>query len=451
VIHNDYQSEPARKGYPLGHFYVTRHMSVPLMDGDQVTAVVGVGNKTDPYDEADVRQLTLFMQGMWALLGRRRAEKALQDALVRLRELEFIINHSDTVALLCRIERGYPLEFVSDSIEQYGYLPQDFLNRQINFADIIAAEDRPRLSEMLRQCACGECSEFAEEFRLVARNGTQRWVSGHGWVRRDDRNCPTHIQGITVDITERKRMEEYMLRTERLAAMGYMSAVLAHEVKNPLQAIRSYLELMLQFSLDASERQEYLNFCCEEVDRLTEITGRVLGYARPGGQETRPIPVSLAALLDQALTLSGDALRRAKVQVDKHLPIDLPPVLVIPNQVTQALLNLTLNASEAMSEGGWLDIGAWVEGSQVVLAMANDGPPIAEEHLTHLFDPFFTTKADGVGLGLYVSQSVIQQQGGSLSAENLPAGRGIVFKLRLPLAPVSELPSASDLLVREEP
>jgi len=143
-----------------------------------------------------------------------------------------------------------------------------------------------------------------------------------------------------------------MLRTERLAAMGYMSAVRAHEVKNPLQAIRSYLELMLQFPLDASERQEYLNFCCEEVDRLTEITGRVLGYARPGSQDTRPIPVSLAALLDQALTLSGDALRRAKVQVDRHVPNDLPPVLVIPSQVTQALLNLTLNASEAMPEGG---------------------------------------------------------------------------------------------------
>jgi len=83
--------------------------------------------------------------------------------------------------------------------------------------------------------------------------------------------------------------------------------------------------------------------------------------------------------------------------------------------------------------------------------MANDGPPITEEHLAHLFDPFFTTKPGGIGLGLYVSQSVIQQQGGSLSVENLPGGRGIVFKLRLPLAPVSELPGATNLLLREEP
>ncbi|MFM8319776.1 MAG: PAS domain S-box protein [Chloroflexota bacterium] len=439
VIHNDYPQMEDRKGCPPGHFPVQRHMSAPLMDGDQVAAVVGVGNKIEPYDESDARQLTLFMQGMWALLRRHQAEQALQAAHDQLRELDFIINHSDTVALLCRMEPDWPVEYISDSIAQYGYLPVDFVDGGLSLGDIILDEDRPKLADELKRCISRECSEFVLELRLRARNGAVRWVSGHGWVRQDTQGQVTHIQGITIDITERKRMEEYMLRTERLTAMGYMSAVLAHEVKNPLQAIRSHLELMLQFELEAAEQQEYLRFCCNEIDRLAEITGRVLGFAHPGqpaqaGQGQRPVPVSLAALVDQALSLSGDALRRARVQVEKLIPHDLPPVLVVPNQVTQALLNLTLNAAEAATPGGWLKISAGVEAGMAVLSLSNDGPPIENEHLAHLFDPFFTTKPDGVGLGLYVSYSAIQQQGGVLTVENRADGGGVVFRLCLPLA-----------------
>ena len=440
VIHNDYQNLPHKKGYPEGHFHVVRHLSVPVLDGERVVAVAGVGNKAAPYEENDARQLSLFMSSMYALLRRKQAEQDLRQALRDLRQLEFIVNQSDAVVFLWRFEPGLPVEFVSNNVARYGYTPQDFTEGSIQYADMIYPEDQPRLLSEVQRYIDESQSEFNQEYRILTAAGEQRWLRGRTWVRRDELGRPTHFQGLVYDITDWKKVEDYMLRTERLAAMGHVAAALAHEIKNPLQAIQSNLELLIEYDLPIEERVESLRFSIEEIERLNEITGRMLGFVRPS-ENTHPVPVSAPNLVRHALALGNDAIKRGRIHVQVDLPDFLPPVLAIPGQITQVLLNLVLNAAEAMSDGGRLEISARSEEVYLALLLKNDGPSIPSEQIGRLFEPFFTTKPNSTGLGLFVSHNILQQLGGSIEAANSPDGHGVIFTLRLPLADYAEQPA----------
>lgn len=240
-------------------------------------------------------------------------------------------------------------------------------------------------------------------------------------------------EAIQHELGERKRIEQYIIRTERLAAMGRITATLAHEIKNPLQAIRSHLDLLLDFPLSPEERQSSLNICSQEVDHLTEIIERTLSFVRPG-EERLPVPTSLHRLLTRALNLASKSLEHANIQIKNYVTDDLPQVLVQPEQIAQVLLNLFINSVEAMPIGGLVEIRATCDDAFVILTFSNDGPPIPEEHIEHIFDPFFTTKPTNTGLGLYVSYLIVEQHGGSIQVDNMCSKQGVCFTIRLPQA-----------------
>ena len=302
--------------------------------------------------------------------------------------------------------------------------------------------DMPEVVEELEWCFTEKASlkrEMLYRLRLTGEN--KHFAVKYAFVP------PDLVSVYTEDITERKHMEQYMLRAERLAAMGYMAATLAHEIQNPLQAIHSHLELVLDFDLEPSEREEYLRFCCREIERLTEVTERTLDFARPA-KETL-CSASIAHLLQQALAISKP-LQHARVQVTTDIPADIPAVLVMPDQIVQVLLNLIINAIEAIPDSGHVHITACVDddhmgGDMVVLTLTNDGPPIPPEHIEHIFDPFFTTKLGGTGLGLFISHNIVEQHGGMISVENLEDNQGVAFGIALPIACPDEGQEADDV------
>jgi signal transduction histidine kinase len=238
------------------------------------------------------------------------------------------------------------------------------------------------------------------------------------------------------DITDRKQAEQQTIRVERMAAMGWLATALAHEISNPLQAIQSNLELTLDFDLEPDEQKGYLEVVRQEIERLAKITQRVVDFARPADNTRHPI--SIAHLTQETLGLVGRQLELAGVEATTDLPDDLPPVFVAPDQIIQVLLNLSVNAIEAMPDGGHLHITARVAGGAVALTLTNDGPPISAEHIEHIFDPFFTTKSGGTGLGLSISHAIVHRHGGTISAENLEDGRGVMFTVTLPVAGVAD-------------
>jgi signal transduction histidine kinase len=246
----------------------------------------------------------------------------------------------------------------------------------------------------------------------------------------------TGIVGVSTDATERLQAEEVLRRTERLAEMGRLAAALAHEINNPLQAICSHLELVLDFDLEAEEQEQYLQVCRQEIERLAEITQRVLSFARPA-EDTRH-PVSIADLVQRTLALVSKQLEQTNVRVTTDFPDHLSAILVVPHQVVQVLLNIVINATEVMDSGGSVHVEACEEDGMMALTLSNNGPPIPPEHVGRIFDPFFSTKPNGTGLGLSTSYNIIQGHGGDIRVENLTDGQGVRFTITLPIAHLSE-------------
>lgn len=169
--------------------------------------------------------------------------------------------------------------------------------------------------------------------------------------------------------------------------------------------------------------------------RIAAIVHRLLEFQRP--KVGRPSVQNIAGLLQDVLALSGKQLQQAGVTVDYDLDQDLPPVLVVGDQLKQVFLNLILNAVEAMPGGGRLLIRGYCLDDDVVVTFGDTGPGIAPEDMGQMFEPFFSTKHSGSGLGLAVSQEIVSNHGGVLSAANQPEG-GALFSLTLPALPESE-------------
>jgi two-component system sporulation sensor kinase A len=313
--------------------------------------------------------------------------------------------------------------------EMTGYSREEL--SQISLADTYRNPDAR--APLLKQLQAGG-SVRGFEVELVRKDGVPYWASLT--ITPLTMDGEDVVLTLAQDITEQKQMERHLLLTERLAAVGRFAAGLAHEINNPLQAIRSNLELVLDFDLEPDECQARLRVVRQQIGDLVQTTRQVLGVAQPG-DDTR-YSVNIADVVQRTLALVDRQLQQAHVRVTTDLPADLPRVLVAPKQIGQVLFNLTVNAIEAMPEGGHVHLAARVDGETVALAVSNDGPSIPAEHIDHVFDAFFTTKPEGTGLGLTISYRIVEQHGGTIRVENLGDDRGVVFTVTLPIAHLAQ-------------
>jgi PAS domain S-box-containing protein len=355
---------------------------------------------------------------------RKRAEEALRESEETARailnaatESMMLVDDQMTVLALNQIAAQ---RFGKSADELVGMRLQDFPPELL--PPVLARSRVAQIREVIRS---GRPIHFEDERAGIVFDITIYPIFADGKVKR--------LAIFAQDITARRRAEQQAIRAERLAAMGQLAAALAHEINNPLQAIRSNLELSLASELEAEERKQHLRIALQEIERLSGTAQRVLDFAKPA-QDTRS-PVSIADLVQRILSLMNKRLQLASVQVTTDFPPDPLLVFVAPDQIAQVLLNLTLNAVEAMPDGGHLHIAAHANGDAIVLALTNDGPHLSGKQIEHLFDPFFTTKPKGAGLGLSISHSIVEQHGGAVDVANLEGERGVTFTLTLPIAP----------------
>jgi signal transduction histidine kinase len=232
------------------------------------------------------------------------------------------------------------------------------------------------------------------------------------------------------DVTANRRAEQRATQDERLAAMGQIAGTLAHEINNPLQAIRSTLEMMVDFDLGSDESKEYLSVAIEEIQYLARVTHGVLEFTKFVQEDLRR--VSAAELLQKALTLADERLKLAQVQVVISSPDHPVFILAVPDQIVQALFSLITSAAETMPGGGYLDIAIRANGDMAILALSSSG--IVSDQIEHLFDPFFADQVGSAGLGPWVSRGIVERHNGTISIQNL-GDQGVVFEVVLPLHP----------------
>jgi signal transduction histidine kinase len=230
-----------------------------------------------------------------------------------------------------------------------------------------------------------------------------------------------------------KRVEESqqaLLRVEKMAAAGRLTASIAHEVNNPLQSVQNCLHLAGHESVSPEKRKEYFELAKKELDRLMKTMQRMLDFYRPGAAKIEE--VDLLDLLNHVLSLTSQQLSLKHIEVKTELPTSLPSIYAVSSQIQQIFFNLILNSLDAMPGGGELMIRARAVKNGVEMIFEDNGPGIPEDHRENIFEPFFSTKEGGTGLGLTVSYNIVTAHGGTLDLIQ-GRGSGACFRLFLPM------------------
>jgi hypothetical protein len=246
------------------------------------------------------------------------------------------------------------------------------------------------------------------------------------------------------DVTERVGLEAQLQQSDKLSSIGLLAAGVAHEVNTPLAGISSYSQMLMQQIPETDPRRQLLEKIHRQTSRASSIVNNLLNFSRV--TEARYAPVELNRVIDDTIQLLEAQLRNTEIEVMRSYADELPLAFGDAPKLQQVLMNLILNARDAMPQGGRLEISTEADEDSVVIEIRDTGLGIAPEHLSKIYDPFFTTKqiGKGTGLGLAVSYGIIRDHGGHIDVESKP-GEGTCFHITIPLAATRQmLATASD-------
>ncbi|MGA7424074.1 MAG: PAS domain S-box protein, partial [Candidatus Sulfotelmatobacter sp.] len=325
--------------------------------------------------------------------------------------------------------------FVSSRVRDLlGYQPEDLVGKKISETE----DHSPELAALYRDVSSGIRIFGAAEYGARHRDGSWRTMRASASQFFD---ADGKIGGVIVsvrDITMEKKLEQQIVQSERLAAMGAMIGGVAHELNNPLTSILGVSEL-LQDSQTTDAARKQIGILQQQARRAAEIVHNLTYFSRPPAPGKSP--VNLGEIVERTLNLHAYSLRKNNITVDFLREPTLPYVQADPHQLMQVFLNLILNAEQAIREArdrGTLRIRLGNNGEAVWASFHDDGPGIPGDILASIFDPFYTTKRPGrgTGLGLSICKAVMKEHNGTIEAANAPGG-GAVFTVTLHAAAAS--------------
>ncbi len=387
-----------------------------------------------------------------------------------LRQANTIINQSPVVAFLWENTENWPVRFVSENIKGLcGYSAREFMSGEVFYNEIIHSDDLERVVEEVTKNSLTKNNSFVHSpYRIITRNNGIRWIQDTTYIGKNSRGEITHFEGIVFDITERRKMEDQLLISEKMTTIAGLAAGVAHEINTPLSGILQAAQL-IEMGLDPGEEQNrvlaadcgvdlakmqdylekkelgfFLTGIRESAVTAAHIVADLLQFSRP--QERVASVVNLAQLIDRSIELAKTDYSLKKdyniqnVTFVRHYSSEPLQVNCLDIEIEQVLINLIQNACQAMTGTPDLTDPQIIlctkqNHDMAVIEVEDNGPGIAEEIRIQIFDPFFTTKdvGQGTGLGLSVSYSIIcDKHGGTIRVESTP-GKGTRFIIELPM------------------
>jgi signal transduction histidine kinase len=269
---------------------------------------------------------------------------------------------------------------------------------------------------------------------MVDRSGSKMTIMISATARWGDAGAFAGITAMLKDVTEMRRMDKYLARTEKLASIGQLASGVAHEINNPLGVIQCYANLIAKSQPPGSQILSDVGIIRKHTDQCRSVVEALLNFSR--ASEPRKTKVDINSCTEEVVSVLDLQFQKAQCTIEQQFDPSLPEITADANKIKQVLMNLLINASQAMPDGGRISVRTALstDKKDLTVAIADTGQGIAPEDIDRIFDPFYTTKGPekGTGLGLSVSYGIIQQHGGHIRVECAP-DLGTQFTIHLPV------------------
>lgn len=366
-----------------------------------------------------------FVGHVQDITERKQVENELRASHERFNQLA----NNITDAFWIRSPDMQTVQFVSPAFETIWGRPVEYLHAHPSaWPDFIVPEDRDRVLRTFAELT-GEREQLDLEYRIMRPDGEVRWIRSRGYQVRNAEGTLTRIIGIVTDITDRKQAEAELRQAQKMEAVGQLAAGVAHEFNNILQTLMS-MATMSRLNGASQEAVRIASVMEQQIRRGASVTRQLLLSSRPEELSKRSID-----LREQVSNAKELLQRLIPENIRLVLETSHKPAIVEGDagQIQQVLLNLAINARDAMPEGGTLTLRVVSAENEVLLEVQDDGFGFDDNTRNHLFEPFFTTKkvGEGTGLGLAVVYRIVEQHGGRIEVQSAP-GKGSLFRVILP-------------------
>ncbi|WP_134686361.1 PAS domain S-box protein [Brevibacillus migulae] len=432
ILHANPQCE-FLTGYPAKEWegHVLQQMIIPeerenasrflqrAAEGETVTYETTILHKTGMY-------LTILMKNFPAIIeGQVVGIYGLATALSQDEKYQLITEN--TLDMIAKISLEGKCLYISPACQTVlGYEPREMVGQYV--WQYFHPDERVQFHLKELRASFLEKKSYTVTCRLRTKWGAYTWFEILGKPVMDPRTGRIQeIIAVARDITERMKTQELLQNSEKLTLVGQLAAGIAHEIRNPLTALKGFLQLMQSGN---QQKQEYFSIMSSELARIELIVSELLVLAKP--QTSAFQERNLHTLINHVVTLIDTEAIIKNVQISVEVDDNVQWIRCDENQLKQAFLNFLKNAIEAMPDGGTISIKVWKDTDRVIIQFIDNGCGIPEEMIRRLGEPFFTTKDSGTGLGFMVSRRIIENHQGSIRLTSQP-NQGTTVEVALPL------------------
>ena len=434
----------------IGAAVIARRIAQPVQQLAEGAAALARGEwnqRIEPRTDDEIGRLAIAFNHMVAELAQQRVALQTANAELQRRFEELADLKSYTDNILASLTTGIvtvDLDGRVVTVNPAAELMTGFFAGEArgHYCTEVFAQT-PDLGELLMETLANRIPVLGVTVQLRRRNGRVTPVELSAAPLRGGEGKELGVVGVFRDLTRVRQLEDRLRRSDRLAAIGELAAGLAHEIKNPLTSLLTFSRHLSRRFEDASFREKFVSVVPRELERINTIVERLLELARPARLAFKPL--RLPALLERVLDLYSERLEAQSVRVERQWRADGPVVWADHDALYRALVNLVTNALDAMPRGGtltdrvgWSDADTMARGRggprRVAIDVEDSGGGIPPADLDRVFNPFFSTKDGGTGLGLALTQKIVEDHGGSIDVRSAP-GAGALFRITLPLVP----------------